>query len=138
MTRVVLDASVAVAWFVPEDEDITRAAAEILDRIVEGELSAVVPELFWFELLAVLVRRLPGEGTSSHAVRQLTDLGFERVALDPDLAEEAERLARERRLTGYDAVYAALALTTGATWWTLDRSAHDRISDLSISRLITA
>lgn len=138
MKRVVLDASVAVAWFVPEDEAVTRVAADILDRIVDGELRAIVPELFWFELLAVLVRRLDGEASASHAVRQLSDLGFERVALDPELAAHAERLARARRLTGYDAVYAALAQTTGASWWTLDRSAHERIADLSISRLITA
>jgi predicted nucleic acid-binding protein len=134
--RIVLDASVAVAWFVPESEETTRASAAVLDGIVDGSLRPIVPELFWYEVLAVLIRRTSETSGASAAVTRLTALGFERIPLEPDLALRAKQIARAHRLTGYDAVYAALAELTGAQWWTFDRAAHERVVDLGISRLV--
>lgn len=138
MTRIVLDASVAVPWFVPEDDATTRAASEILDSVVDGRLVPLVPELFWFELLATLIRRTPAPGSAGQALAWLTELGFERIPLDPELAARAEEIARTYHVTGYDAAYAALAESTHAQWWTFDRKAHQRILDLRVSHLVGA
>jgi predicted nucleic acid-binding protein len=43
----------------------------------------------------------------------------------------------KKGLTGYDAVYAALAMELEGTWLTFDRKAHNCIQDEGISHLLT-
>jgi len=49
------------------------------------------------------------------------------IPLDDDLAEQAARLAAERRLRGADAVYAAVARCYGTTLVTQDRQQLQRL-----------
>ena len=133
---VVLDASVAVKWFVREDPSADRAAEQQLSRIVDGDDTAAVPELFFFEVLAVLVRRLPSADDAAFAMDALARLGLQRFPLDAGIAEQAARLAHAHGLTGYDAVYAALAASLGTTWITFDAEAHRRIESLEVSALL--
>jgi predicted nucleic acid-binding protein len=133
---VVLDASVAVKWFVREDPAADRAAEQQLARIVDGEDEAAVPELFFFEVLAVLVRRLPSAPDVALAMDALARLGLRRFALDKEIAEHAAGLSISHGLTGYDAAYVALASSLGATWVTFDAEAHHRIEALGVSALL--
>lgn len=55
---VVLDASVALKWFVAA-EPLKAEAMQVLDQIENGTTDVLVPELFFNEVLAVLCR-LPG------------------------------------------------------------------------------
>jgi len=130
---VVLDASVALKWFVREDDVSTRAADALKQDIVEGRVRAAVPELFLFEVLAVLLRRGLGAGTVAAAVDLLGRLGLRRFPLDAETARRAAELAVERRITGYDASYAALAAALGGRWATFDLAAHARLQPLGIS-----
>lgn len=83
MNCAVIDASVGVAWFVPEDEATLRAASSILDDIVEGRVHPLVPELFCYELLAVIVRRTASPGAAAAAHERLGTLGISRLVTDP-------------------------------------------------------
>lgn len=47
----VLDASIAAAWFFPDEHDAVAIAAAL--RLVEG--TALIPTLFWFEIRNLLL-----------------------------------------------------------------------------------
>ncbi len=130
---VVLDASVAIKWFVAEDEPTQAAAVALLDDVVAGRITAAVPELFFYEVLAVLLRRGRTADEAGRAVHLVTALGLRRFPLDEELAAESARLAEEHRLTGYDAAYAALAESLGGRWATFDEEAHRRVASLGLS-----
>ena len=107
-----------------------------LTRIVDGEDHAVVPELFFFEVLAALVRRLETTSDVAQAMDALTRLGIHRLDLDPEVADHSVRLAMDHGLTGCDAAYAALASAVDGTWVTFDSQAHNRVEALGISELL--
>jgi predicted nucleic acid-binding protein len=136
VTRAVLDASVAAKWFLPEPEPGAAAAAAALEQVVAGALRPVVPELFFYEILAVITRAVAEPSAAARAVALLSGFGFDRVPLDPALAARAEEIARRHRISGYDAAYAALAESIGCAWWTFDREAHARLAPLGVSRLL--
>ncbi len=119
----VLDGSVAVAWLLPDE---MRAELEALqDSLVEE--SAIVPALWPIEVgnaLLVAARRGridPGE--LDPLIRAIQAL---RIEIDTFTAEHALtrtlELARQHRLTTYDATYLELAIRTGLPLATLD---HD-------------
>ncbi len=133
---LILDASVAVKWFVP-DETGREEALDLLERVHQGRDAFAVPEIFFNEMLAVLARMA---GDDSEAVRSymeaLQDLGFERIGNGRELLACASDMACAHRLTGYDAVYAASAKLTEGCWLTADAQAHRRIRGLKISRVV--
>jgi predicted nucleic acid-binding protein len=131
----VLDASIAVKWFIPDGDAGDAAAERILRDIAVRPAKYVVPELFMYELLSVLCRRFRQAGDAQRAIARLGRIGLRRVRMDERLARTAVRLAYRHRLTGYDAAYAALATEISATWLTLDKQAHQRLEALGISRL---
>ena len=121
MTGFVLDASVAIAWCF-EDES-TPSASALLDRLRTAP--GYVPALWELEIGNILVgaqrrRRI----TQARVVEFLGILGDLDIRVDPDLPGRAFRdvlpLARERRLTTYDAAYLELAMRLGLPLATKD------------------
>jgi hypothetical protein len=52
---VVVDASVAVKWCLPiEDEQLVREAEELLASYRARDIAFLVPDLFWLELASAL------------------------------------------------------------------------------------
>ena len=50
-----LDASVAVKWAIPsEEEALTSESVRLLQRYIDGEIDFVVPDIFWAEVANVL------------------------------------------------------------------------------------
>jgi predicted nucleic acid-binding protein len=135
VTLQVLDASVAIKWFVANEVG-REEAISILDRVRDEPARFAVPELFFNEMLAVLVRLLGDDGTAVRAyLEALQDLGFARIGNGRDLLATAAKLACRYGLTGYDSIYAASAQLTGGCWLTADARAHKRIQRLRISRV---
>jgi predicted nucleic acid-binding protein len=136
VTLQVIDASVAIKWFVPHEAGAAEAIA-ILDQVRDSPAGFVVPELFFSEMLAVLVRLL---GRDAAAVGlyldALQDLGFERIGNGRELLARAAELACAHGLTGYDAVYAASAQLIGGYWLTADVKAHRKVRHLRISKAV--
>lgn len=136
MTPQILDASVAVKWFV-EGEPGRAEAIELLDRIRDDPGPFVVPELFFNEMLAVLPRLLGSDGGALRGhLEALQDLGMERVGNGRELIARASTIASRYGLSGYDSIYAACAELTGGCWLTADLRAHRRIQRLRISRAV--
>jgi predicted nucleic acid-binding protein len=136
MTPQVLDASVAIKWFV-EGETGRADAIDLLDRIRDDPSTFVVPELFFNEMLAVLARLVGSDGATLRGhLEALQDLGMERVGNGRELIARASGIASRYRLSGYDSIYAACADLTGGCWLTADLRAHRRIQHLRISRVV--
>ncbi|MGH7640198.1 MAG: type II toxin-antitoxin system VapC family toxin [Candidatus Dormibacteria bacterium] len=105
MREVVLDASVVLKWFTAERRGFFEAR-EMRDDYEAGQLSVVVPSLFFLELLNVAGRRWRWEAKAVVELAEtLADLSFE--VSEPELPSVASWVSRG--LTPYDAAYVALA-----------------------------
>lgn len=121
--RIVLDASVAVEWFLPGGGAGQRYAENILERISTGELLPAVPDLWHYELGSVLVAAKRDKRISaaklSASKTTLRALEFETLALELDATEVID-LGLRYHLQGYDVVYFELARRLGVPVATLD------------------
>ena len=136
MSGFVLDASVAVAWCF--DDESTPAAWALLDRLRTAP--ARVPALWALEIGNILVgaerrRRI----SQARTVEFLGILGDLDIRVDPDVPGRAFRdvlpLAREQRLTTYDATYLELAMRLGLPLATKDTALIRAATALRITTL---
>jgi predicted nucleic acid-binding protein len=126
MTLAVVDASVALKWFLRlrDNEADTDRALAILAGISAASIQMVQPVHFTVEVASVLAREKPEE-----AHDDLLDLmEIEHHTLDtPDVLATALELAIRYRQHLFDTLYHAVALhTQGATLITADRRYHDK------------
>lgn len=127
----VIDASVAVRWFI--EEEIHPRADELLKMVVESPERFAVPELFAFEVYSVLHRLHPdGSDVFQKGIIPLLEGGMLRHPMTSDLAVKADRFV-QLGLTGYDACYAALAQDLKGLWLTFDRKAHKKLEKENVS-----
>ena len=126
---IVVDASVAIKWFV-SGEPLVEEAERVLAEIQEDPSRYLVPDLFMNELLAVLCR-LPGSTPSrvKEALALVEALGMRRIGNGHELLASTADLADRWKLSGYDALYVALASLVGGEWLTADARAARRIRD---------
>ena len=123
MTRFVLDASVALRWFLANP---VPAFARRVRRLMLDGARAVVPALWHLEMangLAVAERR--GALTAADADQALTDIERllgQAIETDPALVSVRQALttARTFQLSAYDAVYLDLARRERSPLATLD------------------
>lgn len=114
MTAFVLDASIALAWCFADEA--TPATDALLERLADEDAAA--PALWRLEVanaLAMAERR--GRLSIAGGTRSARLLEGLAVAIDPEGSDRAFRelldLARNERLTVYDAAYLELALRLG-------------------------
>ena len=133
---IVVDASVAIKWFVT-DEPLVEEATRVLTEIGRDPSPYAVPDLFMNELLAVLCR-LPGSRSSSvrEALSLVEALGMARVGNGHELLALAADFAARWKLSGYDAVYVALAAMSDGVWLTADARAAHRIGKAGLVRVL--
>lgn len=119
---IVLDASVALKWFA--DEPQSEAALRWLDSVQEDPDNFVVPEIFFSECLAVLCRMREAKiERVQESLKLLESLGLTRVAHGHELLDLAANYALTWKLSGYDAIYVALAALIDGVWVTADERA---------------
>lgn len=114
---LVLDSSAALAVLLVEP-----AASQVRDALerAAGEPTLVL-DLFWLEVVNVLVRRHGWDADAVvEAMRELDELGLETVPLDRPLLLAALDLAAATGMTAYDAAHLALAQAADARLLTLD------------------
>jgi predicted nucleic acid-binding protein len=120
--RLVLDASVAVAWCFPDES--TPFTEGVLDLLASGT-EAITAAIWPFEVANAL---LMGERRKRISVAQVTTV-LQRISslpitIDPIRTDTAFgqilSVARQEQLTEYDAAYLELALREGLPLATLD------------------
>jgi predicted nucleic acid-binding protein len=115
----ILDASIAAAWFLPDEQH------DAADALMAGLRSnpGIVPSLFWFEtrnLFLMAERRLRlRTGEALLIMTQLRRLPLEDGGTGGDAS--VFDLAARHTLSAYDASYIALAKTLGLPLATADR-----------------
>ena len=123
---LVLDPSVVAGWYIgDESSPYTRAALAAV--AADG---AVVPSLWPYEVtnLFLMAERRGRIGTEdvSLALESLAALAIDvRVAMATGAAQGLARIAREHRLSAYDAAYLELAVRTQSTMATLDTALRE-------------
>jgi len=115
---IVLDASVAVKWFLREPE--TDGALAVARSLFAGTETAMVPELFYYEVFSVVIRKHQDpSGWAEGGWPWLMRVPLKRLSLDASLAVLMGDFVKAG-LTGYDASYAAISRRYSAPWMTFD------------------
>jgi predicted nucleic acid-binding protein len=128
--RFVIDASVAASWAFDDEESLVADAT--LERISHDD--AIAPSLWWFEVRNTLIvgerrGRLSIADTSAF-LRQLAEIDVKIDDSPDDMAIMA--LARQHRLTVYDASYLELAQREGLPLATLDTALRKAATALGV------
>jgi predicted nucleic acid-binding protein len=122
VTRIVVDASVAVKWFLPEE--LSAEARGVL----AAEYELVAPDLLWAELGNVLWkkhrRRELDQRTARRLLRDFSRVPIEFHAPEP-WTDAALDLAIRHGVTVYDGLYLVLAAGHGCRVVTADRRLHE-------------
>ena len=118
MSPLVLDASIAVSWFL--DDEFDARSRHLLGRLRQDE--GIVPQHWHYEIRnALLVAERRGRATMSETEERLDSLNELPIRTDQQAdLKEALRLARAHRLSFYDALYLELAKRSFALLATLD------------------
>ncbi len=111
MSDLVLDASLALQWFLVDEAD-RKYSLSVLSSLSEKQ--AVVPVLWFYEvgnglLMAYRRKRIALEQIDGFLTR-LKNLPIEAASLAPAEVLDLPVLAQTHSLTNYDAAYLALAL----------------------------
>lgn len=118
----VLDASVTLAWAFGDGQNAVADHAEQL--LKTGAETAFVPDLWWYEIRNILVvgeRR--GRISAAETTAFLSDISQLRIAANGSRRDELPlKLARQHKLTVYDAAYLALAMREHLPLATLNKN----------------
>ena len=122
MSHLVLDASMALSWLLPDEASKSSVAVQAELSKADGVWVAAHWRLEVANSLCMAERRKRLDATGiAQAVALFTQLP---VSVDPETHDRASAetlsLARQHALSVYDAAYLELALRRGATLATLD------------------
>ena len=110
--RFVLDASVAIDWFLPGGGPPGQYAERVLERMEREHLLPSVPDLWHHELGSVLIAAKRDRRISATKLRAsqlaIRGLKLETLAIELDAVEIID-LGQRYHLQGYDVVYFELA-----------------------------
>ena len=130
MKRIVVDASVVLKWYLP-DEEYGNIAIEILDKYVSYEVELLAPSLLEYEVLnGLLIARKRGripdemmftaiEGLLSLEIQQ-KDISF--------FYPEVIRFSESYDLSAYDASYLAVANKEDSLSVTADKNLYNKVN----------
>ena len=130
MSRVVIDASVAVKWFLPE-EDSDAAGA-----LLHSGHDLLAPDLLHAEVGSVLGKRARrGEFDQTDGLNMLRSLMQLRIVVrsHPPLAEAAWAICTRYAQSFYDSLYLALALGGEARFVTADKRFFNALKDTPLA-----
>lgn len=138
MKRFVLDATIALSWFV--DDPVASDAAQARLLLSRG-WSAAVPRIWQLEMMNGFVKAERKGNLSSVEVDECFAemLKLERWSVRPDAGlaslEDTLKYARTLQLTSYDAAYLELARREGLPLATLDKGLRAAASKAGVALL---
>jgi len=129
LTRVVVDCSVVVKWYIPTEEHATAAEALFIDW-EHHVVDVVVPNHFPSEVISAFLRAVRRArltiDEAREATRDLLALPF--VLCDVTaIADRAFAIAHQHQQRAYDCLYVALAERDGIELWTGDERLYNAL-----------
>ena len=134
-TVVVPDASVILKWVLPSaDEPDTERALALRDAIAVGDVRALVPELWVYEVGNTLARRFPDR--AGRALDYLLRFNLPGASRSSEWLGHALALTQRYGVTFYDAAYHAHAIVKRGVFVTADERYVARAGEAgSVTRL---
>jgi predicted nucleic acid-binding protein len=129
MNRYVVDASVAVKWFVPE------ILSEFAIQLLQPDNVLLAPDLLMPEICNTLWKKVGrGELDLDDALQCLTDLNLMPLQLyaSPELVHDALRVSTREKIPAYDSLYLALASLLDCRMVTADARLRNSIRDQTL------
>ncbi len=124
MSLVIVDASVAVKWYLPETgESLVSEALALLDKYEREEVRFAVPDLFYAETASAIWKAVRVgralRAFGDHALILLMQRKFPTVPT-LKLLDNAFQIAADHGRSVYDSLYVALAVQTNSQLITAD------------------
>ncbi len=111
MTRIVADSSVLVKWFTGERERLVKNALTLLENLKEGKLKVLTSDLAPHEISNALWKKKKlSLDKAQLSFEILFKLPIEIIKTDTRILSKAFQIAKEVKITSYDAVFIAIAL----------------------------
>ncbi len=113
-SRVLLD-TVALIYFLEENNCYSKSAEDIFGRVESGELQGVMANLVFAELLVPLYRSGDPQAAAGLSKRLINFRNLEVITLTTEISMEAARLRADYGLRTPDAIHGATAIVTQAS-----------------------
>lgn len=134
MTPLIIDASIAVKWFIPESRSINAL------RLLDAGCELLAPDLIFAEFGNVLWKKWMRKELEPEVISPLlTDLIRMRLRIAPTaaLADKAAAIAITYRRSFYDSIYLALAVSAQGRMVTADGKLCNSLRDTPlVARLL--
>jgi len=132
----VVDTSVAVKWLVTQGEESLQEAAELLAAHRAGEIKLCAPTIMPIEIANVAVYSSAPVDAAVAIIEAISDFEVELFEALPARLIAATEIARDHRLSVYDALFLQLAVELGCPLMTADRRAFANVFDSAEIRLL--
>jgi predicted nucleic acid-binding protein len=124
MSEIVVDTSVVVKWYIPEQHH--EQARALRDAYLDGEFDLVAPALMPFEAVNALKYSGHYEGERlEEASKSLPEYGIDLVSFNK--TGSVTEIANDLDITIYDAAYIALAQNHDTEAYTADGNLLDNL-----------
>jgi len=134
---LVIDASVAAKWFIPEED--SDKASRIVKSYADGKIDLYAPDLLVYELANVL-RYRPDitEEALSDNIEELFKLQLSLIPPSSDIVSVAAEKARDLDLSTYDACYVVIAQAIAANLVTADTELYKKCKETDLIFLLSS
>lgn len=135
MKKVVLDASVVMKWFLEEKQ--RKAALLFRDEYQRGIREMCVPSILFFEVANTLVYKssIPLRDCQA-CLRELINLDLKVLVFSTQNWQEVAQVARDCRVSVYDAAYVVLAKNLDCEFVTADKKLFRKTKTFSFVKLL--
>ncbi len=128
MSKVVIDSSVVIKWFL--DEEDSDKAQSIYDDYEKGSLTLIAPDLLNMEIGNIMWKHVVHRGMSAVDAQDVIDRFIElELNLVPttELLNEAYRIAVTYKRSVYDSTYVALSIQDDCRFVTADEKLYTAV-----------
>lgn len=109
-------------------ENLSEAALKLRDKIYAGEVSAVIPDLVFYELTNSLSNKKElNSEIIKEAIDYLVDMQLDIIYPSTNIIKEAVDLSYAFNITTYDAYFVALAKQVNARLITADFKLYEKL-----------
>ena len=133
MRRIVLDASVAIKWYVPEIH--SNEAEHLLFLRESGLLGFHVPDLFLIETANILWKKARAGELNTQELNQISDAIWfspKTVHASRSLLSSARDISQTLSIAVYDSLYLALAIALDCPLVTADRKLYQALFNTAL------
>jgi predicted nucleic acid-binding protein len=120
--RLVVDASIGIKWFKEENEKNVDLAINLLRLQLENKIELVVPDLFFYEVLNILLVKTNFDLQDTQLLLdKLIKLNMDIIHPDEKVMFSALNISKSINLTFYDSLYLSVAQNFNAMLVTDDK-----------------